>query len=337
MNDVIIVGGGLAGLYAAVNLCEKFKITVIESQEFPYDKCCAEMFSPVAFEEIKQLNPPEEIFNFSNKLYFRFIDNDNNYQPESRIPYYSINRLRLNRWLKSLLQKNVTFIDRSRPVALKSTEVGYSLDIKNNKNTEIINISTKYLIGADGFNSFVRRILFDNFNPPRIFASQFEVKVPFPEDESHFIFDKSISKDFYSWIVPKKFGFIAGTETKDRTNLSQYILNKYNIDISNSEMKTHAITKVKSLDDIRLGEDKHFLIGEAAGLVHPSSGEGITGALVSARLAAEVINNNGESTVDDYINNCKVLLQSIMRDIHVNAIIFQPEKRIDFFKKLNLN
>src|SRR5258708_517650 len=74
-NDILIVGGGPAGLAAAIAIRQKgFAVTVMESSKPPIDKACGEGLMPDGVEALKKLGVrlgPRESAPFRG---IRFVD-----------------------------------------------------------------------------------------------------------------------------------------------------------------------------------------------------------------------------------------------------------------------
>ena len=67
MNDVVVIGGGVSGLSAAIHLADfGMKPLLIEGGRFPAHKICGEFFSPESFSFFKKWNitPPVLINRF---------------------------------------------------------------------------------------------------------------------------------------------------------------------------------------------------------------------------------------------------------------------------------
>jgi len=63
MYDVLIVGGGLAGLVNAVHLSKAgLKILVLEKNDYPKHKVCGEYISKEVLPHFKLVQPPLIIF-----------------------------------------------------------------------------------------------------------------------------------------------------------------------------------------------------------------------------------------------------------------------------------
>jgi flavin-dependent dehydrogenase len=120
------------------------------------------------------------------------------------------------------------------------------------------------------------------------------------------IFDSALT-DFYIWMIPKSPQLIVGGAFPLGTNVSSAM---QTIKEKLASLGLHLGTPFKReagqiLRPLRqpslcFGDARTMLIGEASGLISPSSAEGISGALVSAFYLAEAFqqSNTGESGFD---------------------------------------
>lgn len=83
---------------------------------------------------------------------------------------------------------------------------------------------------------------------------------------------------------------------------------------------------------IFLGKDNVFLIGEAAGLISPSTAEGISFALRSGKYCAETFNKG--NNLNYYKKMCEVLKKEIQEKYTKLKILQAPEKRLKILEKL---
>jgi flavin-dependent dehydrogenase len=112
-------------------------------------------------------------------------------------------------------------------------------------------------------------------------------------DRAEFIIDRYISPDYYYWIIPKGDKAILGFKVEDKDKVLRNFYERSNFVIPERyKRERYPLTKIKTIQEIQLGNSSHFFIGEAAGLVMPRSGEGITSALESAESAAVSIITN---------------------------------------------
>lgn len=106
-------------------------------------------------------------------------------------------------------------------------------------------------------------------------------------------FNESVT-DFYSWIIPEGEYMIIGSaipqgeNVRQRFNLFKADLASKGFDVTKPVKERGAIIlRPKFWGSVQSGRGRIFLVGEAAGLISPSSSEGISFALRSGeKLAA---------------------------------------------------
>ncbi len=134
--------------------------------------------------------------------------------------------------------------------------------------------SSKYLIGADGAHSIVRRTLFKEEPAIMHWAEQYVVKKDIPRDVMQFYQDQRYGGG-YRWEFPcgelTKIGFPRGTDTIDTEIL---------------EVHRRAIP---GGGVARLVDGNVCLVGDSAGQTNPMTGGGIRMALEAGKSAAEAI------------------------------------------------
>jgi geranylgeranyl diphosphate/geranylgeranyl-bacteriochlorophyllide a reductase len=162
------------------------------------------------------------------------------------------------------------------------------------------------VIGADGANSRVAKAIdAGDYN----YAIAFQERIRLPEDKMAYYNDLAemyvgddVSPDFYAWVFPKYDHVAVGTGTMKP--------NQARIKQLQAGIRTRAAEKLRGGKIIRVEAHpipehprprrvvgRVALVGDAAGTVTKSSGEGIYFAAKSARMCAEAIvefSNNGE-------------------------------------------
>ena len=154
---------------------------------------------------------------------------------------------------------------------------------------------TKYIIGADGARSVVARDEVPGGDTiPYVIAYHEIIKAP-PANKDYdprrcdVIYDGRISPDFYGWVFPHGAQASVGMGTgKDGVDLKQATADlRAASGLTDCETirKEGAPIPLKPLDRWDNGRDV-VLAGDAAGVVAPSSGEGIYYAMLGGRVAA---------------------------------------------------
>jgi geranylgeranyl diphosphate/geranylgeranyl-bacteriochlorophyllide a reductase len=167
-------------------------------------------------------------------------------------------------------------------------------------------LSVDLVIGADGANSRVARAIdAGDYN----YAIAFQERIRLPEDKMAYYDDLAemyvgddVSPDFYAWVFPKYDHVAVGTGTMKP--------NQARIKELQAGIRARAAAKLRGGKIIRVEAHpipehprprrvvgRVALVGDAAGTVTKSSGEGIYFAAKSARMCAETIvefSNKGE-------------------------------------------
>lgn len=162
------------------------------------------------------------------------------------------------------------------------------------------------VIGADGANSRIAKAIdAGDYN----YAIAFQERIRLPEGQMSYYEDLAemyvgddVSPDFYAWVFPKYDHVAVGTGTMK--------INKAKIKDLQKGIRTRAARKLQGGQIIKVEAHpipehprprrvvgRVALVGDAAGTVTKSSGEGIYFAAKSARMCAETIietSNNGQ-------------------------------------------
>lgn len=171
---------------------------------------------------------------------------------------------------------------------------------------EMKTLKVDLVIGADGANSRIAKAIdAGDYN----YAIAFQERIRLPEDKMAYYEDlaemyvgNDVSPDFYAWVFPKYDHVAVGTGTMK--------VNKAMIKDLQAGIRQRAAKRLEGGEIIKVEAHpipehprprrvvgRVALVGDAAGTVTKSSGEGIYFAAKSARMCAEIIvetSNNGQ-------------------------------------------
>lgn len=325
--DVIVVGGGPGGSTAAAFLAQKYnkKVLLLEKEQFPRDKPCGDAISGKSMSVLSDLgikNKVESTNPFMTHgvilsspngtvLDIPFKSKDPNRSSYGYVCKRFVYDNILFQYAKSL--SNVTTIEKFHVNDLifdGNQLIGVKgKDIASGKEREF---HAKVVVGADGANGFVANKLGvgglnERHSVVSIRAYYDGVEGMKPAIEIHFV-DSLIPG--YFWIFPVSkteanigVGMITADMKKKRVNLQKAMFDI----IENNKLLAPRFKNAKMVSEIKgwnlpLGSkirkcsgNGYLLIGDAASLIDPFSGEGIGNAMYSGRLAARIINNAFEN------------------------------------------
>lgn len=312
--DVLIVGGGPAGSGLAFHLASQgCKVIVAEAEIFPRDKVCGDGVSPIALAELQAMGITQtKKFACTNEIkqVGLFIRNDKVMIDLSRpahLPLHAhiIPRIELDHWIYSAAcAAGAKYIESSRVTGFVIKPGLAIAELKQGRRE--FTIRAKMIVGADGSRSTIARQM--NGNKP---DSEFQLiglrsyyeNVNGPADRVDIYFSEESFPGIF-WMFPKGpsganigMAMVSQTLPLKTPDVKQLLVNHVtkNEDIRQRIGKGKMTGKVMGWpisfynSKTNITGDRLLLIGDAAGLINPLSGDGIQYALLSARWAAETI------------------------------------------------
>ena len=315
MYDIGIIGAGPAGATLARLLADRYRVLLLDSGR---QKCCGGILSQTAQKVLAKLKLtlPKHLLVEPQPSAVTIMDWDSQLVRSYARQYINFDRTAFDRWLLSLVPQSVDV--RHNAVYQHSEGYGESLTLHFRENDEPKTAQVRWLVGADGAFSTVRREFFANEPTPKRYVA---VQHWFERDTVSVapncgidvwndyigIFNSALT-DFYCWAIPKNGQIILGgafplQESRglcSRHNASAAMqtivakLESQGLHLG-SPIKREAGQIVRPLHSSSLffGNAKIMLAGEASGLISPSGAEGISGALASALHLAEAFSPEG--------------------------------------------
>ncbi len=306
MYDIVIAGAGPSGSSLARLLDSRYRVLVIDRRNlsdtsgFKKIKSCGGLISPDAQRELARqgLGVPHSVLTGPQIFTVRTIDIDNDIERYYQRHYINIVREKFDRWLFSLIPEKT---ERMCSCTIKNIrDEGDSVTIELSDGGARKEIRTKYLVGADGAGSIVRKHIDAPRSPEKYISIQelFMSSSELPYFSA--IFDSTVS-DFYSWTIPKGNEVIVGAalrpgrDAHDRFKELKEKLSFRGFDLSKSISREGAhIFRTTDTSQINTGTSNVFLTGEAAGFISPSSAEGFSYALKSSLCLASAFSKGGD-------------------------------------------
>lgn len=312
--DVLIIGGGPSGSGLAYHLAKnKIKVKVVEAQRFPRDKICGDGVSPIALAELDAMGISKwQHFSKANEIskVGLFIKNDSVFIDLSKpdnLPYHAriIPRIELDNWIYNTAKKaGAAYLEDTRLISYTITDDAAFATLKQGDQT--IKIKAKIIVGADGSNSTVARLMHGAKNSDEfqlLGLRAYYENINGPTDRVDIYFTGESFPGIY-WLFPKgesgaNIGMAMVSSTLPykpshvRNMLASHIQNDHHIKerIGNGEIDGNIDGWMLKFfnSKSRIHGNRILLVGDAAGLINPLSGDGIQYALLSARWASETL------------------------------------------------
>ena len=286
--DVAVIGAGPAGSATAIHLARAgAKTLLIDKASFPRDKPCGGGLTLRAVRELP-VDPAPVVEHEVDRMEFR-LGRRGRFERRGRRGAFVLmtQRRRLDQYL-----------------AEQAAAAG--ADFRDGVKVAVDEISAEVVVGADGANGTTAKAL--GLGGPIVHGVAFEGNAPYEERyEGLAVIELGTIPGGYGWVFPKgdhvNVG-VGGWESEGprlREHLAA-LCKRESIDVDSLEsVRGHRLPLRRP--GFVPARGRALLVGDAAGLVDPLTGDGMYEAFVSARLAAEAaldLLSGREETVEPY-------------------------------------
>ncbi len=296
--DVLVVGAGPGGAAAAKRCAEKgLKTLMVEKRKLPRDKVCSGMIMgkwalQIIEEEFGRI--PESVLTDPPMLTGHRFYVGNEIQDLEWPTAFSWRKELDFFMVQGAVSSGAMLKDGFRVAKMEMGDGGCRVTLHGKEDRE--GLKARFVIGADGASSLVRRSLFPNlkvrFSGP--IRECYQGALDLPRDIFHWFFPKHLSRPRLGVNHKGNLFLIEGSGLREVGQDIEKILSPYGFHPDSKPIQRDGCNVALLHEELlsgafRPGKGNVLLTGDAAGLILPITFEGIGTALKSGLLAADAV------------------------------------------------
>lgn len=340
--DILIVGGGLAGLSSAIHLSKaNLTVLIIEKNNYPKHKVCGEYISNEVIPYLDFLDI--DVFKLGAKKIDKFqLSTPKGQVISADLPLggFGISRFCLDEALANKALENGVEILKDVVEDIKFSNDEFSVETKNNHA-----FKAKIVIGAYGKRANLDVKLNRQFIKTKspYLAVKMHVKGDFPDDlvalhnfEGGYCGVSKVENNTINLCYITNFDSFKKFKNIEEFQEQVLFKNKFLKSVFNETVPVFeqplTISQI-SFDDKKPVENHILMCGDTASLIHPLSGNGMSMAIRSAQMASLLIIKYFSSEISDrealekqYLREWNTAFKFRLKTGHIVANLFNQSK-----------
>ncbi len=311
--DVLILGAGPAGLACALKLVDSgLSIALVDKSEFPRDKICGDALSWDVYNQLSKLSPrlESEFLKMSETASTQGLHVITEEGDSFFIPFRYKGEIKEMHICKRKDFDNLLYrqVRKNGKITLLENFKAKKVEVVNNVarihgNNSIL--EGEIVLGADGAHSLVAKQLLKRKMEREHYSAGLRVyyeNIPPIDNKSSmefYVLDDLLPGYFWIFPLPNNtanvgLGVLSSIVTEKKLNLREILQNA----IDKNPLLQERFKNAKPVESIKghgltlgskrrpISGDRYLLLGDAASLIDPLSGEGVGNAIRSGRVAA---------------------------------------------------
>ena len=297
--DIIIVGGGLAGLVAAIELSKAhIRVLLIEKNEYPYHKVCGEYISNEVLEYLQSLGFNPFSYGAASITRLRLsTPQGRNIHTQLDLGGFGISRYTMDNALYQLALKNGADVLTNTRVA----DIQFDADVFTVTTNRGETFTSKLVIGSYGKRETLDKKLNRSFIQKRTgyMGVKYHIRTDYPADEigldnfeGGYCGISKVENDTYNLCYlykrPEKKNYKTIQELQESVLYKNPVLKRI-FTSSDFLFPVPEVINEICFSPKTLIENHIMMCGDTAGLITPLCGNGMSMAINAARILSKIL------------------------------------------------